>query len=113
MYENNQNKNIFCDWISDRDYLKRHLLCNATLKVLEKRMEQSKALIFVSSENSLNSVWCKYELNYFFKLRKPIYIIYKQCIDDNIFSIEKVRNYWFKDDDYQKLVLIESEKIKA
>lgn len=60
--ENQNGKNIFCDWINDVDYLKRHLLCEATLKVLEKRMEQSKAMIFVVSENSRNSVWCKYEL---------------------------------------------------
>ena len=32
--------------------------------MLEKRMEQSKAMIFVVSENSRNSVWCKYELKY-------------------------------------------------
>ena len=38
-YENSQGKNIYCDWISDSDYLKRHLVCDATLKVIEKRME--------------------------------------------------------------------------
>ena len=59
--ENQDGKNVFCDWINDVDYLKRHLLCKATLKVLEKRMEQSKAMIFVVSENSLHSIWCKYE----------------------------------------------------
>lgn len=66
--ENQDGKNIFCDWINDVDYLKRHLLCEATLKVLEKRMEQSNAMIFVVSENSLHSIWCKYELNYFAEL---------------------------------------------
>lgn len=30
--ENGKGKNIFCDWINDVDYLKRHLLCEATLK---------------------------------------------------------------------------------
>ena len=51
-YENKNNKNVFCDWINDSDYLKRHLLCDATLKVLEKRMEQSEYLLFVDSEYS-------------------------------------------------------------
>lgn len=37
--ENQQGKNVFCDWINDIDYLKRHLLCDATLKVLEERMK--------------------------------------------------------------------------
>ena len=57
--ENQRGKNVFCDWINDVDYLKRHLLCAATLKVIEERMKQSKALIFVQSENSLKSIWCK------------------------------------------------------
>ena len=85
--ENQNGKNIFCDWINDVDYLKRHLLCEATLKVLEKRMEQSKAMIFVVSENSRNSVWCKYELNYFTELGKPIY-----CSNGTSFDYDK-RNY--------------------
>ena len=51
--ENQQGKNVFCDWINDIDYLKRHLLCDATLKVLDEILIQSKALIFVQSENSL------------------------------------------------------------
>ena len=76
-FENKKGKDVFCDWVNDVDYLKRHLVCDATLKVIEKRLEQSKALIFVESENSMNSVWCKYELNYFSELKRPIYIIEK------------------------------------
>ena len=72
-YENSLGKNVFCDWINDSDYLKRHLLCTATLSVIEKRLEQSDAILFVQSEYSMESVWCKYELNYFYELGKPIY----------------------------------------
>lgn len=35
MNENKKGHNIFCDWINDVDYLKRHLICEATVKVIE------------------------------------------------------------------------------
>lgn len=111
--ENQDGKNIFCDWINDVDYLKRHLLCNATLKVLEKRMEQSKAMIFVVSENSLHSIWCKYELNYFTELGNPIYCISKEAIDANNFHLNKMNDSWFLDPDYKSLALIEGESINV
>ncbi len=37
-YQNKNGKNIFCDWINDSDYLKRNLLCKATLNVIELRL---------------------------------------------------------------------------
>ena len=39
---NSNNKNVYCDWINDTDYLKRHLVGESTKKVIEKRLEQSK-----------------------------------------------------------------------
>lgn len=111
--ENQNGKNIFCDWINDVDYLKRHLLCEATLKALEKRMQQSKAMIFVVSENSLHSIWCKYELNYFTELGKPIYCISKEAIDEKNFCLNKMDDSWFLDPDYKTLALIEGENINV
>ena len=46
---NSKGKNVYCDWISDSDYLKRNLVREATLKVIEKRLEQSKAIILALS----------------------------------------------------------------
>lgn len=112
MFENNKGKDVFCDWINDVDYLKRHLVCEATLKVIEKRLEQSIALIFVESENSLNSVWCKYELNYFSELKRPIYIIKKSDIDNKIFELIHMKEKWFADPNYKKLALIKGTEIK-
>lgn len=109
--ENQQGKNVFCDWINDIDYLKRHLLCDATLKVIEERMKQSKALIFVQSENSLKSIWCKYELNYFYSLNRPIYVIGKESIINNFFSLSQLDDNWFIDANYKKLALITGEEI--
>ena len=109
--ENQQGKNVFCDWINDIDYLKRHLLCDATLKVLEERMKQSKALIFVQSENSLKSIWCKYELNYFLALNRPIYVVDRESIVNNLFSLSQLDDNWFVDPNYKKTALITGEEI--
>lgn len=103
--ENKMGKNIFCDWINDVDYLKRHLMCESTLRVIERRLEQSKALIFVESENSLNSVWCKYELNYFAELHRPMYVIKQHSIDEKEFSLAPLNSSWFSDTDYKALAL--------
>ena len=110
-YENQHGINVFCDWINDVDYLKRHLLCEATLNVLEKRMEQSKALIFVYSTNSFDSVWCRYELNYYLNLGKPIYIIDKRDIENDKFDIKIFKDRWFVNSNYKKLAMLEGEKI--
>ena len=112
MFENSEGKDVFCDWINDVDYLKRHLVCEATLKVIEKRLEQSNALIFVESEHSLNSVWCKYELNYFSELKRPIYVIKKCDVDNKTFKLVHMREKWFTDPNYKKLALIKGSKIK-
>lgn len=112
-YENKQGKNVFCDWINDVDYLKRHLVCDATLKVLEKRLEQSKALIFVSSESSVKSIWCKYELNFFLELGRKIYVIDKQDVEEGMFDIKVLEDKWFIDSEYKKLALLEGHKINV
>ena len=110
-YENKQGKNIFCDWINDSDYLKRQLLCKATLKVLETRMEQSKSLIFVESEYSKASIWCRYELNYFKDLGKPMYIISSENIEKGNFEVNPLTDEWYVDAEYKALTLLEGKKI--
>ena len=106
--ENQQGKNVFCDWINDVDYLKRHLICDATLKVIEYRLQQSNALIFVESENSINSIWCQYELNYFYELKRPIYLISKNSIKDKKYELKPIEDYWFLNSNYKKIISIES-----
>ena len=111
--ENQLQKNVFCDWINDVDYLKRHLMCEATLNVIERRMEQSEALIFVESKNSINSIWCKYELNYFDELGKPIFTITKENIDAGIFDLQPMKTDWYIDPNYKKLALLKGSSIQA
>lgn len=110
-YENRSGYDVFCDWINDSDYLKRHLLCSATLSVIEKRLQQSNALIFVKSNESIASVWCKYELNYFYQLKKPIYSISIQKIENNIFELELETDDWFLDSNYRSLALFKGNNL--
>ena len=71
----------------------------------------SKALIFVQSENSLKSIWCKYELNYFLALNRPIYVVDRESIVNNLFSLSQLDDNWFVDPNYKKTALITGEEI--
>ncbi|NGT59130.1 toll/interleukin-1 receptor domain-containing protein [Clostridium perfringens] len=104
-YLNEKKKNIYCDWINDNDYLKRKLVGKSTLSVIEKRLLQSRAIIFVISNNSLDSNWCKYELNYFNELGKPIYAIRREDILKENFNYYILQNKWFLDSGYRDLDL--------
>lgn len=102
---NSDKKNIYCDWINDKDYLKRHLVGNATKAVIEKRLEQSKKIIFIKSEASLQSDWVKYELNYFYSLKRPIFEISKDNIENGEYKYNILRELWFYDENYKDIDL--------
>lgn len=55
---------VYVDWINDR-FLSREQVNKATAEVLQKRMKQSKCLLFATSENSSDSKWMPWELGYF------------------------------------------------
>lgn len=99
---NAHNKNIYCDWINDNDYLKRHLVGEATLEVIKKRIKMSDAILFVKTENSINSVWVKYELNYAHQLGKKIFELDEFS---NLKSIHILNDKWFLDVEYANLIL--------
>lgn len=86
--ENKQGIFVFCDWMNDSDYLKRSLLCKETLKVIEHRLDKSDSLLFVRTNASLESLWCKYEISYFMKLGKPMYVIDGENIKQGIYYKE-------------------------
>lgn len=102
---NKNSKNIYCDWINDTDYLKRNLVGDATKAIIEKRLEQSKNVLFVRSENSEQSNWVKYELNYFNSLNKRIYVIDKANILNGNFSYYLIHEKWFLDENYKNICL--------
>lgn len=55
---------VYVDWIDDK-LLNRENVSKDTAKVLQKRMKQSKCLIYATSENSSTSRWMPWELGYF------------------------------------------------
>lgn len=99
---NKSKYNVYCDWRNDIDYLKRHLVGPETLNILEKRLQQSKELIFVISDNSLKSKWCIHELNYFYELNKPIKFINIINIYDESFSYTNFDLNILLNDSYKK-----------
>lgn len=101
---NQDNKNVYCDWKADDNYLKRALVCDATKNVINKRIEQSKSIIFVQSEDSRKSCWVKYELNYAVRHEKKIFILDKTLIDDGNVILRELKDNWFVDDDYENIL---------
>lgn len=103
---NNQNKNVYCDWINDTDYLKRHLVSSATKNIIEKRLEQSQNIILVKSKDAVKSKWVKYELNYFHSLNRTIFEIDIENIKSGNYDYFKLKELWFVDVDFEKLELL-------
>lgn len=104
-YLNSVGKNVYCDWINDSDYLKRNLVSDATLNVIEKRLRQSCALLLVVSPNSKKSKWVKYELNYFHEFGKKMKQIQIDSILDGSFQIELLSESDFIDSNFRKIKL--------
>ena len=86
--------------------MKRNLLCEATLKVIEWRLQQSQAVIFFKTHNSVDSVWCKYELNYFAELNKPIYYLDENKVKNGDFTLLEYDTEEFSDPNYKTLALM-------
>ena len=62
----------------------------------------SDAILFVKTENSINSVWVKYELNYAHQLGKKIFELDEFS---NLKSIHILNDEWFLDVEYANLTL--------
>lgn len=103
---NAKGMNVYCDWISDSDYLKRKLLCDATLDVIEKRIAQSNAVLLLDSTNSRNSKWVQYELNYAHDIEKPLFTIDIEEVNNGIEHITPLQGNWYINLDYKQTKLI-------
>ena len=55
---------VYIDWIDDKQLDRRQVNTN-TAQTLKNRMNKSKSLIFVTTENSIRSIWMPWELGYF------------------------------------------------
>lgn len=76
---NNHGLTVYCDWTSDNDFLKRDLVSDYTKMVLKKRIEQSKSIVFLQTNNAVNakgllsSPWVLMEIEYALSIGKPVY----------------------------------------
>lgn len=73
-YLNHLGKTVFIDWVNDRVMLNRENQNQDTWKVLELRMNQSKVLLYVMTDNSIQSQWTEREVNYIKASNKKVFI---------------------------------------
>lgn len=71
---NHSNINVYIDWVSDRNALKRELTNVNTANTIVERLKSSKALLYIHTEASENSKWTPWEIGYFHALKGKICI---------------------------------------
>lgn len=69
---NQQGKIVYIDWINDRVMLNRQNQNQDTWKALELRMDQSKTLLYVMTDNSIKSPCTEREVVYFKNASKSV-----------------------------------------
>lgn len=65
---NHSNINVYVDWVSDRNALKRELTNVNTANTIIERLKSSKALLYIHTQASQNSKWTPWELGFFHAL---------------------------------------------
>ena len=69
---NQQGKTVYIDWVNDRIMLDRQNQNNDTWNALELRMDQSKMLLYVMTDNSIRSPYTQREVEYFKNKSKSV-----------------------------------------
>ncbi|MEG0928705.1 MULTISPECIES: toll/interleukin-1 receptor domain-containing protein [Weeksellaceae] len=80
---NSLDFNVYIDWINDKEGLKRTLTNVATAQVIIERLKSSDALMFVYTEESLNSLWTPWEIGYFHSSKGKICVYYPEMVDES------------------------------
>ena len=65
---------VYIDWIDDHQ-LDRSKVNKSTADLLRERMNASKALLFVTTDNSIASKWMPWECGYFDALKQKVAIV--------------------------------------
>ena len=71
---NSQGFTVYVDWVNDREMLNRVNQDDNTWNALYMRMDQSSRLLYVMTDNSIDSCCTKREVMYFKEKNKPIYV---------------------------------------
>lgn len=72
---NKQGLTVYIDWVNDDVMLDRKNQNEDTWNVLETRMEQSKLMIYVMTDNSIQSSYAKREVIFFKKKKKSVFVL--------------------------------------
>lgn len=73
---NSQGLTVYIDWVNDYVMLNRKNQNENTWDVLEMRMRQSKQMVYVMTDHSVQSPYTEREVNYFKKQGKSV-LVYK------------------------------------
>ena len=107
---NRHGLRIYCDWTSDNDFLKRELVSEYTEVVLKERIEQSRKVLFLQTERSVNyngdvqSPWVKMELEHASKVSKEILCVNTTSLSPLFPEISSLNNEF-------KLDVLEIDKL--
>lgn len=77
---------VYVDWISDGCISRNKMIDKETASMLQKRMKQSKCLLYATSSNSKNSRWMPWELGYFDGIKNKKVAILPISKNDNNFD---------------------------
>lgn len=69
---NGHNLNVYLDWVNDKDELLREKTCAETASVITERIRNSKAILYIHTEESINSRWTPWEIGFAHALGKKI-----------------------------------------
>ncbi len=82
----NMGYSVYVDWISDGCISRNKMIDKETASMLQKRMKQSKCLLYATSSNSKNSRWMPWELGYFDGIKNKKVAILPISKNDNNFD---------------------------
>lgn len=77
---------VYIDWVNDKVMMQRKNQNEDTWKVLKLRMDESKKMLFVMTDNSLRSEWTQKEIDYFKSLGKEVVVYQPEKITENPFD---------------------------
>lgn len=81
----NMGFSVYVDWINDK-FLSRNEVNKKTAAILQTRMNQSKCLIYATSDNTKTSRWMPWELGYFDGIKNKMVGILPIKAKDNNFT---------------------------
>jgi len=85
---------VYIDWVNDKVMMDRRNQNEDTWNVLKLRMDESKKMLFVMTDNSLRSTWTPKEIDYFKSLNKEIMVYQPEEIAEKPFdSLEDCKRY--------------------